>query len=170
MVNYANSKIYKLVSEIDNMIYVGSTTRSLAQRKGEHLSKAKKKPRKVHDHFNSIGWENVSIILVEAYPCENIEVLRQRERHWIDTLGAELNRHIPSRSKKQWYEENKETLLPRMREKNQHNKEHRKEVRKAYYEKNKKAIQQAQRAYNEKNKEKKREYDKLRQLRRKAQQ
>ena len=41
MVNYADGKIYKLVNNVDNKIYVGSTCNPLRLRKSGHKIKSK---------------------------------------------------------------------------------------------------------------------------------
>jgi len=70
MANYTNGKIYKIVNDIDNEIYVGSTIISLSRRKAQHKAKGKKNQnRKLCKNCNSIGWQNVSIVLIERYPC-----------------------------------------------------------------------------------------------------
>ena len=54
---YANGKIYKIVNNIDNEIYVGSTIMSLVRRKAQHKINSKKyENRKLCKHCNSIGW------------------------------------------------------------------------------------------------------------------
>ena len=93
MPNYTNSKIYKLVNDIDDQIYVGSTTQSLAVRKGGHKRHARKYPdRRVYSHLNAIGWDSVRIILIENVNCQNAEELRQHEQRHIDLLRPSLNR------------------------------------------------------------------------------
>ena len=42
MPNYQNGKIYKLVSNISNDIYIGSTVNKLSHRLNKHKSKANK--------------------------------------------------------------------------------------------------------------------------------
>ena len=57
MPNYQNGKIYKLVNDLDDQIYIGSTTQSLAVRKGGHKRDSRRHPnRKVYSYLNSIGW------------------------------------------------------------------------------------------------------------------
>ena len=38
---------------------------------------------KVYKHINSIGWENVTIELVEFFKCNNREELRRKENEFI---------------------------------------------------------------------------------------
>ena len=63
------------------------------------------------------GWDNFDMILIEEYECENRLQAEQRERYWIETLKAELNQIIPSRTRKQYYETNKEKKIKKMCEK-----------------------------------------------------
>ena len=68
MVNYGNSKIYKIVNNVDDKIYVGSTCSSLAKRKGQHKANLNKYPNMAsYKHFNEVGWDNVDIVLIETY-------------------------------------------------------------------------------------------------------
>jgi len=92
MAMYANGKVYMLCSNADDKIYVGSTCSRLSDRKSEHKKASKKHPdRYVYAHFNQIGWDDVEIIRLEAYPCEDKDALHARERHWYDQLKPELN-------------------------------------------------------------------------------
>jgi len=124
MVNYANGKIYKLVNNVDDKIYVGSTCGSLRLRKSRHKAKSNACPdRPVYKHLNRVGWDNIEIILVETYECKNKAELHARERHWIDELKPELNKVLPLQTKKEWqkkydrqrYHNNKETEKERYR-------------------------------------------------------
>ncbi len=126
MPNYQNAKIYKLINNVDGEIYVGATVDRLCARKWDHQKRARICPdRLVYKHLNVIGWQNVDIVLIEDFPCENRVQLHTRERHHIEQLQAKLNTIIPTRTKKEshavYYQQNKAKL-------NQKNKE--------YYEKN----------------------------------
>ena len=91
---YNNGKVYKLVNSVDNRIYVGSTISSLAKRKNEHKSKARKYPdRHAYAHLNSIGWRNVRIILIETYHCSSKDELCAREQYYINLLNPSLNKN-----------------------------------------------------------------------------
>ena len=88
---YHISKIYKLVNDIDDEIYVGSTVQALSKRKGNHVSLAKSKNTVVYSHLNAIGWDNVRIVLIEEIKCENNEQLLMKEQHYMDLLKPSLN-------------------------------------------------------------------------------
>ena len=103
MVNYSHGIIYKLVNNVDDKIYIGSTSSALYRRKAEHRSMAKiKLNRPIYVHLNTVGWDTVEIILIETYDCKNKQELHARERHWIDILKPELNKQIPGRTKKEY--------------------------------------------------------------------
>jgi len=126
MQRYENGKIYKLVNDVDDDIYVGSTCLPLAKRIGHHRALSKiKVNRPIYEKLNQIGWENVQIILVESFPCENKMELLKRERHHIDLLKPKLNKIMPMRideevkqakkeSDKKYYETHKTKVLAKV--------------------------------------------------------
>jgi len=119
MVNYEKGKIYKMVNNKDAQVYIGSTTHSLASRKGKHKFNAKSEKLKNqmnYSHWNMIGWEHVDIILLENYPCKSKEELHARERYWIEREKPCLNLQLPTRSQEEYLETNKEYFLKFQRE------------------------------------------------------
>ena len=96
MSRYANGKIYKLVNNFDKEIYIGSTCLPLHKRYYKHKSDGVKLPeRKVYKHLAGIGWDEVKIILIESFPCENKMELEKRECYYIDLLSPSLNSKRP---------------------------------------------------------------------------
>ena len=84
MPNYANGKVYKMMSLVDDYIYIGSTCCSLSQRKAQHRDdSARQTTRAVYAHFNQIGWDNCRIVLIENYACANKEELVKKELEYI---------------------------------------------------------------------------------------
>lgn len=143
---YANGKIYRLVNSVDDEFYVGSTCDALHKRLYNHKQEAKHQPRPVHHHCNDIGWENVSIVLVEEYACANKMELERQERYWIEEMKPSLNRNMPARTRKEYFEENKYVLVKKERE------------RKAKYRaENADKVRETQAKYRAKNTEKRRE-------------
>ena len=155
MVNYSNGRIYKLVNDVDDKIYVGSTTSRLSIRKCHHKKDAKRRPNtRVYQHLNQIGWDRVDIILIEKYECKCKEQLHSRERYWIETLKAELNSNIPTRTNKEWRDDNKEQIAQKYKEYYENNKEQLAQYQKEYREEHKEQIAQKYKEYYEDNKEK----------------
>jgi len=115
--DYKNSVIYKLccrdVSITD--CYVGSTT-SFNKRESAHRSDCNNVKNKnyninVYQFIRKHGqWQNWSAIIVENFPCESKNELHTRERYWLESLNATLNRVIPTRNRKEWCENNPEKI------------------------------------------------------------
>ena len=51
------------------------------------------------------------MLIVERYPCNNLNEAKERERFWIKELKATLNSSIPLRTKRECYQENKNKEL-----------------------------------------------------------
>lgn len=132
MVNYAETIIYKIVCKdltIKN-VYVGHTT-NFRRRKCNHKKCCNNKNYKYHNLnvYKFIrengGWNNFEMIMIEEYNCENKLQAHQRERYWIETLNADLNCIIPTRTQKEYNDINKEQII---------------EYQKKWYEENKNKI------------------------------
>jgi hypothetical protein len=83
MVNYHNSKIYKIWSSNTEKIYIGSTTQKLCVRLVEHKSKFKKYKNETSKYYTSsfelLKYDDAKIELIEEYKCDNKEQLYKRE-------------------------------------------------------------------------------------------
>jgi group I intron endonuclease len=165
--DYRKGKIYKILNTLDDDCYVGSTTQTLSKRMTNHrkdmLSEVKK-DRLLYTKMRIHGADNFYIELIEDYPCENIEQLRQREGYYIRELGT-LNRNVAGRTKQEWttehidhkkeldkkrYMDNHESELAYRKEYRENNKEKLRELKKKHYEENKEEILQKQKdRYNE---------------------
>ena len=79
---YNNTKIYKLYEVTNGYFYIGSTCSTLSKMLSEHKHVAIRQPEtKVYKCFNSIGWNNVKIILMEEHYLENRDQqLREENR------------------------------------------------------------------------------------------
>lgn len=115
-------KIYKITNDsMPNMVYYGSTTRSLAMRLAEHRYDASKaterRPSSSHKLFE-IG--NPKIEMVEEVKCDSINHLHKRERWFIENNEC-INNQIPTRTPTEY-----------MRYWRKKNVEHLKEYRKKY--------------------------------------
>ena len=89
MVNYQNGKIYKIMFQDTNDVYVGSTCQPLKDRLSGHR-RAKSNKKKMEAFKTNT---HIRIILIEKYPCSDKEELVRREQHWIDELKPTLNRN-----------------------------------------------------------------------------
>ena len=161
MVNYANSIVYKLCCldpQVEG-IYVGSTT-SFRKRKANHKRSCTKPSDKdyyqpVYQYIRDNGdWENWTMIIVRKYPhLTDKHQLRQKESKYIIKLKASLNKRIPLRTPKEYYNDNKEDILKKRK---QYVENHREEVRqglKKYYSDNKAVFSQKNEVYKRNNKD-----------------
>ncbi|MEI6420963.1 MAG: GIY-YIG nuclease family protein, partial [Lentisphaerota bacterium] len=79
---------------IDDRFYIGSTCNSLAKRLGWHTRDSKvgiNKNRKVYQHLNIIGFENVRIVLIAEFYLENTEQLIREETNYIELYKDDPN-------------------------------------------------------------------------------
>ena len=110
MVDYSKAKIYKIWNDVDDELYIGATCQSLNMRMVGHRkarTSTKHKNYKLYQKMNDIGVEHFYIELVKETPCENKEQLRAIEGQYIRELGT-LNGKISGRTRKEWFEENRE--------------------------------------------------------------
>ena len=94
MPDYQLGKIYKIVCNITQKIYIGSTAQKyISTRLQSHKGKYKlyKEDSLLNEYCSSyeiLKNENFKIILIEKYPCNDKMELYQRERYWYDLLDC----------------------------------------------------------------------------------
>ena len=158
MPDYSKGKIYKILNNIDNEIYVGSTIKTLSQRMANHRYVMNTKPHyKLYEHMNELGVDNFYIELIENCPCNDTYELRAREGHFIREI-ATLNMQIAGRTKKEWYKDNEEHIKEVHKQYYEGNKEHLKEVQKQYIEEHKERYKEYRKQYREEHKERYKQY------------
>ena len=130
MPNYKDGKIYKIVCNLTDECYIGSTTEpTLARRLSGHVGSYKSwkagKSKKVRN-YDIIDRGDYKIYLIESYPCNSKDELISREGEIIrqNRMSCEcINYVTPGRTKKQWNEENIEKLRRQGKEYTEINKE-----------------------------------------------
>jgi hypothetical protein len=104
-IDYNLGKIYKLVNNNTNEIYVGSTCEPiLARRLAGHVGSFKHYLAGKFNYvtsFKILESGNYDIVLIENCPCESKDELHQHERHYIETLDC-VNKYIPNRTQKEY--------------------------------------------------------------------
>ena len=167
--DYKNGKIYKLINDDLGLTYYGSTVTTLTKRLCGHKSKSKTNTNHCKSKLLFTGGA-VEIFLVEEFPCENKDQLNKRERFYIESNEC-VNKNIPGRTKKEYYEANKEAIKDQNKEWREANKEQIKEYKEAnketilenkkkWREANKESIAEQKKIYKEANKEKIKEQNK----------
>jgi len=157
-INYQKSLIYKLCCNNTDIkdIYIGSTT-DFTRRKYDHKSNCNTTTKteynyKVYQFIReNNGWDNWNMILVENFPCESKLELNKRERYWIETMESKLNCRIPSRTDKEYYNDNRQVIIENKKIFYQDNKDKIKEYQKEYRDKNKELINENNKKYQIKN-------------------
>ena len=144
--DYKNTVIYKLICNDTSITdsYVGHTT-DFHVRRGCHKTCCHNQKSEAYNFAvykfirTNGGWENFTMIELCKYPCNSAREAELEERRFIELLNCTLNKQKPTRSQKEWREDNKE-----------YNKEYKKE----WYENNKQKIAEQGKKYNTDNKEK----------------
>ena len=121
MNNYENAKIYKIVDNTTDMIYVGSTCRTLQQRLKDHEKIYKRfKAGKTNfvTSFKILVNSKFKIELIKLYPCQNRKELELEEGKIIkqfrnDKLNI-VNKCIAGQTSKEYnvqYRQNNRNLI-----------------------------------------------------------
>jgi len=151
---------YKIVCKDENIkdIYVGKTT-NLKERIRKHKEVCNNENHKDYNiklyEFirNNGGFDNYIFVELEKdYYCDKDSSIR--ERFWINELKATLNKIIPTRTLKEYRENNKDEIKLKNKEYREKNKDEILLKNKEYYENNKDEIKLKNKEYREKNKEK----------------
>lgn len=101
-------KVYKIVCNETNLCYIGSTTNKyLSTRLGQHVFRFNNKEMRQYASSKIIEGGNYKIELLEELEYDEKPLLLERERHWIENTDCE-NKNIPSRTKEEYRELNKE--------------------------------------------------------------
>ena len=124
--DYSLGKIYKIESSQCDKIYIGSTCAPmLSHRMRTHRDDYKKYLNSGKKYVTSIEllkYDDAKIILLEKYPCNDIDELRAREGYWQRQHWNEcVNKRQEGRTNKQYYQDNADKI---------------KEQKKQYYEEN----------------------------------
>jgi hypothetical protein len=92
------SKVYNIVNNVDDLIFIGSTVSSLGKRMCDHLWKTKQgKESKLYTHIQSLGAEHVKIVCIMTYADIDNETLKAAEGKYIkhyDSISNGLNEGI----------------------------------------------------------------------------
>jgi hypothetical protein len=165
MVNYQNSKIYRL--DCGDLVYIGATTYKLSLRKAIHkgdyvADRSYCRSKLLYKYAEDNGLDlvkDIKIELIENCPCNNKEELSAIEGKYIRQYKEEygdncVNRIIAGRTTKEYYADNRDKVLQRHKEWYKTNKDKRTQQKKEYREQNKVQIAEQHKEYYERNKDK----------------
>ena len=152
---YKNGKIYCIWSYETDDIYIGSSCNELDHRMKKHKDNYKSFLNGVGHYkcsFDIIKYGDAEIGIIEEFPCQSKYELLRREGELQKSLPC-INKKIAGRSKKEWYEENKEKMTEYHKKYRENNREKIAIKDKLKYENNKEHIAKRAKIYNQKNKE-----------------
>lgn len=180
---YDAGKIYKLVCE-DGKYYIGSTIRPLYARISSHrYASTKTQTNNAYNHIKTIGWDKVTIQLIELFPCENRTQLLEREtfhicQHKEDVLCLNTRNPLTDNTTteakqahretcKEYYQQHREEILQKRSEYQCEHREERSEYNREYRQRNAEKLKAYDKEYAEKYRERRRELVRARRARQK---
>ena len=109
--DYSLSVIYKIVNNVDDKEYFGSTAqKNPSSRWSSHTYDARHgKPARVFQHMRKVGVDNCRMVLLEKYPCKDQKELEIREEWWRAKAKQVLNErrcHCTKQERKQQVRQN----------------------------------------------------------------
>jgi len=119
-------KIYKIIDNTNGNCYIGSTTQTLKQRLSNHKSKCNYVEKCTS--YKIINNGNYDIELIEDIGNVTKQERYAKERYYIENTEC-INKYIPSRSRKEYTEANKEKIKEYDKKYREDNKEKIKEWR-----------------------------------------
>lgn len=149
MPNYADGKIYKIICDKSDLIYIGSTCQTLANRLSQH--KTKDIACCSSKQLFELG--DCKIILIEKFPCKDKDELSAREQYWIDNSSNCVNKQksYTGLTRKEYNKQYKDINKEKVNEQ---------KLKSYFNHRNENILKMKE--YYEKNKEKRKEYDRNR--------
>ena len=140
--DYSKAKIYQIINDVSDDIYIGATCQPLSKRMAEHrisMKSKRDKHIKLYQKMEDIGVEHFRIELIKETPCENVEQLRAIEGKYIRELGT-LNSQVAGRTSAQYNQEFKERYKPTKQKYKDNNRDNINEKGRDYYNERKEEI------------------------------
>ena len=153
---FKNGKIYKIVCNITEKFYVGSTTKPLEIRLSEHETKYDSYLKDEYHYITSfeiIKNKNYYIELICNVQCISKDILKTFKNNYIKVLRCN-NKVVPCRSDIQYRKDNAEKIKQYKKIYRENNTEKIKQQGKKYRKDNAEKIKQYKKIYRENNTEK----------------
>lgn len=151
---YQRGKIYKIITENSNDVYIGSTIQTLKARLTRHKSECKAGGNCSSTIVLRQG--NYTIELITDYPCNSKAELVREEGKYQREMDC-VNKMIAGRTPKEYYEEHRDELLLKMKIiSKKHYLENKQDIdakHKENWEKNKEVYKKKHKEYYKKNRE-----------------
>jgi hypothetical protein len=149
-------RVYTIRSHQTTNVYVGSTTQILCKRLSDHRVNYKSFINGEYHYVTSyeiIQYADNYIELLYENEFESVDMLRKKEGDFIREMMNCVNKFIPGRTDKEYYEDHKARILERQKKYNEKHTEQISERQKKYYEKHTEQILEKAKIYYNKNKE-----------------
>ena len=144
--------IYKICNKNTDKIYIGSTVNEIEERLNEHKRDYKKylnNKKKYITSFEIINDQTCFVELIVEVHFDNKHQLHKRERMFIEMYkDICVNKIIPTRTRKEYDEDNKEKLKEYSKKYREDNKDKTKEYFKEYWQENKEKINEKRKKYD----------------------
>src|SRR5690606_1322037 len=88
---YPSGRVYQIVNDVDDLKYVGSTVRTLAERMTDHRRASKTGTEAIYQHMRAIGVEHFKILLLEQTGPTTRVALKALEHKWIVAMNTVNN-------------------------------------------------------------------------------
>lgn len=153
---FMNGKIYEIWNSDLDIVYIGSTVKTLKQRLSKHLSawgSWKQTGKGYCSSYRIFQTDNYFINLIDDFPSKSRKELEKEEGSLIRQHDC-VNLVIPGRTQKEWLQDNKEQVTEYQSQWYLNNKEQIAEQKKLYYIDNKEQIAKQRKLYYIDNKEK----------------
>ena len=86
------STVYKIINDIDDKVYIGSTTSKISKRITEHRRRARRgETTKFYQHMRNIGIECFKIVCIKEYTDISKEILHKKEDKYIRRFDSVRN-------------------------------------------------------------------------------
>ena len=153
---YHQGKIYKLVSNETDDVYIGSTCDSLSKRLSGHRADYKRWLNDLYNYVSSfeiVKYSDCKIILIEEFSCKNKDQLHRREREYIENTVCinrrkrvitteDERRELHNKHQKEYSSSHKELISIKNNEYYENNKEQLNVKRRVYYDNNKEQLKE----------------------------
>jgi hypothetical protein len=111
MANYQKGKIYKIINDVNDQVYIGSTTQALSCHMSTHCSNARNRCGNsyFYSKMRQIGVEHFKIVLVKDFPCNSTAELEAEEYKCSQELNTVHNGYN-SKNGHDWHTNDKKLI------------------------------------------------------------
>ena len=140
MTDYSKGKIYRIVSDKTDEVYIGSTVQTLERRFIVHKSYFK--TSRYCSSAEILKHGDARIELIRDFPCNSEQELEKEEDKYILDCCKVVNCNRASRTRAEYYQENRAEIAEKTKQYREANRAEIAEQQKQWYEANRERINQ----------------------------